>query len=243
MVSVLEAIVVPSHFCFLLIAAGLLLCIPRRTRKAAQVVLAAAGALLIVLSSGKTATLLLSPLEYMYPRVPDYAAAPARAIVVLAAYAANDPNMSLSARPNYSALYRINEAVLLWRRCPDCTVVVTGTSPTTNVMADLLIALGVSRDKVTVDSDASHTAGSAMNMRRVLGEAPFYLVTSGGHMPRAMAVFAKAGLHPIAAPTDHKLPKRVAQAAWALSPFHLECSDLAVHEHIGMMWYRMRGLI
>lgn len=242
MVSVLQAIVVPSHFCFLLIAAGLLLCIPPRTRKAAQVVLAAAGGLLIVLSSGKTATLLMSPLEYMYPRVPDNVA-PARAIVVLAAYAANDPNLSLSDRPNDSALYRINEAVLLWRRCPDCTVVITGSSPTANVMADLLIALGVSHEKVTVDSDASHTAGSAMNVRRALGEAPFYLVTSGGHMPRAMAVFAKAGLHPIAAPTDHKLPKRVAQAAWALSPFHLECSDLAVHEHIGMMWYRMRGLI
>ena len=23
----------------------------------------------------------------------------------------------------------------------------------------------------------------------------------------------------------------------------LECSDLAVHEYIGMMWYRMRGVI
>jgi uncharacterized SAM-binding protein YcdF (DUF218 family) len=242
MVYVIEAIVVPSHFCFLLIAAGLLLCIPRRTRKAAQVVLATAGALLFVLSSGKTATLLLSPLEYRYPRVPDDAA-PTQTIVVLAAYAANDMNMSLSDRPNYSALYRINEAVLLWRRCPECRVVVTGTSPTANVMADVLIGLGVSREKVIVDSDASNTAGSAMNMRRMIGEAPFYLVTSGGHMPRAMGVFAKAGLHPMAAPTDHKLPKFVRQAAWALSPFHLECSDLAVHEHIGLMWYRMRGYI
>jgi uncharacterized SAM-binding protein YcdF (DUF218 family) len=162
---------------------------------------------------------------------------------VLAAYAANDLNMSLSDRPNYSALYRINEAVLLWRLCPECRVVVTGTSPTANVMADVLIGLGVSREKVIVDSDASNTAGSAMNMRRMIGEAPFYLVTSGGHMPRAMGVFAKAGLHPMAAPTDHKLPKFVRQAAWALSPFHLECSDLAVHEHIGLMWYRMRGYI
>ena len=242
MVTVLETLVLPSQFCFVLIVAGLLLCIPRRTRKTAQVVVAAAATMLMVFSSGKTATLLLSPLEYRYPRVPDDAA-PARAIVVLAAHATNDPNMSLSDRPNNSALYRINEAVLLWRRCPDCSVVVTGPSPTANVMADLLVALGVSHAKVTVDSDAPHTAASAMNVRRLLGDTPFYLVTSGGHMPRAMGVFSKAGLQPIAAPTDHKLPKNVSQAAWALSPFHLECSDLAVHEHIGLLWYRMRGLI
>jgi uncharacterized SAM-binding protein YcdF (DUF218 family) len=96
---------------------------------------------------------------------------------------------------------------------------------------------------VQLHDSAGSTAGSAIDMRRLVGEAPFYLVTSAGHMPRAMAVFTKAGLHPLAAPTDHRLPQHVGQASWALSPFHLECSDLAVHEYIGMMWYRMRGVI
>ncbi len=80
-------------------------------------------------------------------------------------------------------------------------------------------------------------------MRRMLGDVPCYLVTSAGHMPRSMAAFARAGMQPLPAPTDHQLPKNVAQAKWGLSVFHLECSDLAVHEHLGLWWYRLRGRV
>ncbi len=242
MIEILGSLVLPSSVCFLLAATGLALCVRERTRKAALVALASAGVLLVVFSCGKVATLLLSPLEYAYPRVPDQAA-PVRAIVVLAAYAADDPNMSLSDRPNSAGLYRVVEGALLWQRCQDCTVVVTGRSPTTKVMAELLVSLGVPRTRVQLDNDADSTSASAVNMRRLLGDTTCYLVTSGGHMVRSMAVFAKAGMRPLPAPTDHRLPKNVAQAAWALSAFHLECSDLAVHERVGVWWYRLRGRI
>lgn len=73
-----------------------------------------------------------SPLEYAYSKAPAPGAnSPARAIVVLAAYATDDPNMPLSTRPNNSAIYRIVEAVHLWHACPQCTVFVTGMNPTT----------------------------------------------------------------------------------------------------------------
>jgi hypothetical protein len=58
-----------------------------------------------------------------------------------------------------------------------------------------------------------------------------------------MAAFAAAGLRPMAAPTDHRLPRSLSQAKWGLSVFHLDCSDLAVHERLGMWWYRLRGRI
>ncbi len=160
MIDILKGLVLPSNLCFLLASSGLVLCVHRRTRRLATVALACAGFLLVVFSSGKTATLLLSPLEYGYPRVPDQAT-PARAIVVLAAYAADDPNMPLSARPNSSGLFRVVEGALLWRRCQDCAVVVTGRSPTTNVMAELLVALGVPRARVQLDNDADSTGASA----------------------------------------------------------------------------------
>lgn len=242
MIEILKALVLPSNLCFLLAVSGLAMCVHARTRKAALIALVSAGVLLVVFSCGKTATLLLSPLEYAYPRVPDQAA-PVRAIVVLAAYAANDQEMSLGDRPNSASLYRVVEGALLWQRCQDCVVVVTGSSPTTNVLADLLVSLGVPRARVQLDSDAANTSESAINMRRLLGDTPFYLVTSAGHMPRSMAVFAAAGMQPLAAPTDHRLPRSVAQAEWSLTAFHLECSDLAVHERFGMWWYRLRGRI
>jgi uncharacterized SAM-binding protein YcdF (DUF218 family) len=242
MIGILKALVLPSNICFLLAAIGLALCVHVRTRKAALITLASAGVLLVTFSCGKTATWLLSPLEYAYPRVPDQAA-PVRAIVVLAAYAANDPDMSLGDRPNSASLYRVVESALLWQRCHECVVIVTGGSPTTNVLAELLVLLGVPRTQVRLDSDAADTSKSAVNMRRLLGDTPFYLVTSAGHMPRSMAVFTAAGTRPLPAPTDHRLPKNVAQAEWHLSAFHLECSDLAMHERFGMWWYRLRGRI
>jgi uncharacterized SAM-binding protein YcdF (DUF218 family) len=240
MIDILKALVIPSNLCFLMAAIGLALCVAARTRKVALVVLASAGLLLVVFSSGKTATLLLSPLEYAYPQAPAQDTH-ARAIVILAAYAADDSDMPLSSRTNGAGLYRVVEGVHLWRRCQDCTVIVTGFSPTTDVMAELVVSLGVPQAQVQIDSDAANTSDSAANMRRTLGDRPFFLVTSAGHMPRSMGVFTKAGLRPLPAPTDHQLPKTVADANWHLSTFHLQCSDLAVHEHIGMWWYRLRG--
>jgi len=242
MIAILKALVLPSGLCFLLAATGLVLCLHARTRKAALVALASAAMLLVVFSCGKTATFLLSPLEYAYPRVPDQAA-PMRAIVVLTAYAEDDPDVPLSDRLSSSSLYRVVEGALLWQRCQDCAVIVTGRSPTTALMAEVLVSLGVPRARVHLDNDAATTGASAVNVFRLLGDVPFYLVTSAGHMPRSMAAFAKAGMHPVPAPTDHRLPRDVAKAEWGLSAFHLESSDLAVHERIGIWWYRLRGRI
>ena len=242
MMDILKALVLPSNVCFLLTVVGLLLCLRARTRKAALLSLASAGVLLIVFASGKTATLLISPLEYAYPRVTDQTVA-ARAIVVLSAYAADDPLMPLSSRPNASGLYRVVEAAHLWQRCQECAVIVTGRAPTTKVMAELLVSLGVPASQVQTDDEAANTGASAANMRHLLGDTPFLLVTSAGHMSRSVAVFAKTGMHPVPAPTDYQLPKSVAHAEWGLSSFHLQCSDLAVHERIGLWWYRLRGRI
>jgi hypothetical protein len=37
--------------------------------------------------------------------------------------------------------------------------------------------------------------------------------------------------------------RSVDDGGWFLSPFHLQASDLAVHERVGAWWYRLRGLI
>ncbi len=239
MSEILGSLILPSGIALVFSILGLLLCWHPRTRRSALIAFATACIILVVFSSGKTATFLLSPLEYMYPSAPEHA--DVGAIVVLAAYAEDDANMSLSDRPNQAAIHRIVEAVLLSKQCDRCMVVVSGGSPTAELMTDTLVALGVRREQVRMDSSAGNTAASAANTRILLGDMPFYLVTSGGHMPRSMAAFAKAGLHPIPAPTDRRQPKDVADAVWGLSPFHLECSDLAVHEFVGLWWYRIRG--
>jgi uncharacterized SAM-binding protein YcdF (DUF218 family) len=213
-----------------------------RTRRTALATLSLAGVLLVVLSCGKTATWLLSPLEYAFPRVSEQAT-PVGAIVILAGYATDDQEMSLSDRLSPSTLYRVVEGALLWQQCPDCQVVVSGTSPTTDIMANVLVALGVSAASVKMDNASVHTAASAMNVRHLVGDTRFYLVTSAAHLPRAMAVFRAARLQAVPAPTDHRQPRTVDKGVWSLSPFHLEGADLAAHERVGTWWYRLRGFI
>jgi len=241
MIEYLKELIVPSNFCWLLTAIGAVVWIVPATRRRGPHLVAAAMALLAIFSCGKTATLLLSPLEYAYPRASDGLGMQVDAIVVLAGYAADDPNMPLSSRPNSSSLYRITEAIHLWRRCPQCTVVVTGMGATVKVMVDVLEESGIPKAKLRADDQATNTAASAANMKAILNDKKFYLVTSAGHMTRAMGVFVKQELQAIAAPTDYQLPRQVSHADWNLSPYHLQCTDAAVHEYIGIAWYRLGG--
>lgn len=243
MIDLLKALVIPSNFCLALAALGVLLGLIPRTRKYGLPIVATSAAILLVFSCGKTATLLLSPLEYAYPRVPDQPEVQAEAIVILAGYAADDVAMPLSSRANSSSLYRIVEAMHLRQKCQQCTIVVTGFDPTVKVMTDVLLSLGIPKSQLHIDNQAATTAVSAVNVQALLGSKPFYLVTSAGHMTRSLGVFAKQGMQPFPAPTDYQLPKRVAQAEWRPSSFHLTCSDIAIHEYVGIAWYRLRGWI
>jgi uncharacterized SAM-binding protein YcdF (DUF218 family) len=242
--AALTDFILPSNLVLLTAFIGIVLLLLPRWRRVAPYVLTGAFTLLLILSSGKTATALSSPLEYAYSKVsPPDANSPARTIVVLAGYAADDPNMPLSTRPSDSAMYRIVEAVHLWHACQQCTVLVTGMNPTVKVMVESLVALGVPSAQIQIDSKAANTSASVVNLRASLGGQTFYLVTSAGHMPRSMAVFRKQGLQPIPAPTDYHVPKSIWQANWSPSSLNLYFSDLAMHEHIGMLWYRLMGRV
>jgi len=68
-----------------------------------------------------------------------------------------------------------------------------------------------------------------------------FLVTSAGHMRRAVGVFSKKGVVPIPAPTDYMLPRKARHASWTTNAVHLQASDIAVHEYLGIAWYRLTG--
>ena len=238
-----KELLVPSNFCLVLAAAGVAACLVPATRRLSRVLIAGAGVLLLVLSSGWTASALLAPLEHAYGPASVRPGDPQpRAIVVLAAYGAEDRDMPLSSWPNGSAMFRIVEAVHLRRRCAECKLYLTGSSPTVEVMAQVLLSLGVPQDGMVLDTASQNTGQSARNLAGRLREVPVYLVTSAGHMPRAMLAFRAHGLDPVPAPTDYQLPRQFARAHLMPSPMSLHFSDLAVHEYLGILWYRLNGV-
>jgi uncharacterized SAM-binding protein YcdF (DUF218 family) len=240
--SALSVIVLPSGAAYLLFVLGVLTCAWQRTRRASWWLLAASGALTLVFSLGTTASSLMGPIEYAYPTVHDGRDFPnATKIVVLTGWAAEDPNMPLSGRLSAAAAYRVLLALELFHDRPDCDVIVTGEATTANVMGNLLTKLGVPRDKLVIEGHSLTTAASAANLRPLVGDETFFLVTSAGHVPRAMAAVEKQRLHAIPTPTDHQLPNEWWRAEPRPSPSSLSVSDLAIHEYLGRLYYRLRG--
>lgn len=96
---------------------------------------------------------------------------------------------------------------------------------------------------LVVDGDSDSTAKSAEYLSNVAKGESLFLVTSAGHMRRAMGALRKRGLNPIPAPTDYKLPRLLRHSSWTTSPAHLQASDLAVHEYVAIIWYLLTGRI
>lgn len=244
MIDLLKTLILPSGFAELLFVVALVLLLLRRSTPIATALLILSASVFTLFSSGTLATLLLSPLEYRYPYLQNPAQYPqVTKIVVLTGYAAKDHLMPLSSYVNGSSAYRLLEAKHLYQACSQCEIVVSGFEPAASIMKTLLIELGVPAAKIQVDGASPHTSASAINLRALLGTQPFFLVTSAGHMPRAMGVFAQQGSKPIPAPTDFSLPKDPLAAHIWPSPLHLYYSDLAVNEYAGLLWYYLTGKI
>lgn len=68
------------------------------------------------------------------------------------------------------------------------------------------------------------------------------IVTQAWHMPRALWSFRAVGMAPLAAPTGFEKPDPRDHGAASLLPRHsaFQLSALALREHLGLLWYRMR---
>ena len=120
----------------------------------------------------------------------------------------------------------------------------TGLPGQTAVARELLPSLGLDAERVTVDARSEDTCDSAVNARALLrpgrGET-WVVVTSAAHLPRTMACFRAAGWGVIPQPTDYQ----ALMAVWRPGPYqvtnNLRNLDLALHEWIGLAYYRLTG--
>ena len=240
MIKLLQSALLPSGLATLLVLAALAIVTCKRTRRFAGLLMSAATAVLLIFSNGLIPKLLLIPLESAYPALKDPHQYPdARSIIVLTAYAVDDENLPLSARMNASSASRILEAANLRSSRPDCRVIVSGSATAARTMGRQLQLLGVPDALLSLDIMSNNTAASAEHMKFLIGNQPVFLVTSAGHMRRAIGVFRKNGMTPIPVPTDYQLLGNAWDATWKISAMHLQASDFAVHEYIGLAWYHL----
>jgi len=233
----------PSQIVLALFFLGAIAWFTRRFRPWSTGFFAAALLVGIVFSSNKVAQMLLQPLERAYPAWTAEHAAMANPefIVILTAWSGKDSTLMAGMLLNDSSAFRVLTAAELWRKHPSARIIVSGSPRVADDMADSLLALGVPRDHISTERESANTRDSAVNCAKLVAGKRFALVTSAGHMPRSMGLFAKQGLDPVPVPTDYRLPGTWGGLAWLPSPRGLAASDLAVHEYLGLAWYRVRG--
>ena len=128
-------------------------------------------------------------------------------IVVLGSGQISDPRLPATSQIGSDSLFRVVEGIRLHRHLPGSRLILTGgpgfdTTPNAEVMLAVAMELGVPREEMVTLSRPRDTHEEAQSVRGLIGTAPFALVTSAAHMPRAIRVFEAEGLHPLPAPTD-----------------------------------------
>lgn len=233
-----------------LVAAGLLRLLRRLPRLRRGLAIAGV-AVLWIFSTGLVSNALLGPLEEAHRR-PDAPPDAVAAIVMLAGQTASDRDGGAWYELTESS-DRFVETVRLARQHPDALVLLSGGSSAiaqegapreADVLARLAVELGLPRDRLLLDAASRNTHENAVESARLLADArgPVLLVTSAYHMPRAAACFAKAGLPVVPWPVD-ALRSDPGFGDAVPRPWSLNCSRIAIREHLGTLAYWVAGYL
>jgi uncharacterized SAM-binding protein YcdF (DUF218 family) len=238
--------------CELLIVGLVLLWFTRR-QKAGRILVTAGTALLLVLGCVPLPTVFLRTLEQRYhpvsPSSLQAAAGGSRSatyIVVLGSGYSPDPSVDLNSHLSQDAIVRLLQGIQLCRQVESCKLVLSGGPPAAaQTMQKIASSMGIKEQETLLEEHSRNTEEEARYVQLVVGAKPFLLVTSASHMPRAMGLFRKLGMQPIAAPTDYR-----AKTGGPFSPDQyypgsggLFETERAVYEYLGMAWEKLLGQI
>lgn len=243
----IESLILPPGGVIVLLILGLLLI--RRHRYGATLVTALALLGLYTLGLPVTAHKLVRSLE-IYPalQAEDIRNSPAQAIVVLGAGRYPEAPEYGGDTIASSGLERVRYAAHL-HKLTGLPLVVSGGSPLGEALPEaVLMQRSLVNDfhvtAVWTEDQSRTTAENAFFTKALLdkkGIRHAYLVTHAWHMPRAVRIFEQAGLTVTAAPTLFSPAQdRPGWLDWLPSADALQDSTMALHEKLGLLWYRIR---
>lgn len=193
------------------------------------------------------ANFLVSNLEDRYHKY-DGKTSEVKYIHVLGNGHTTDATQPISSQISDDGTKRVLEGVILHKKMPDTTLIFTGyagktDTPNAVMNARLAYALGVEQNKTIIGEKPDDTYEEALFTQKIVGDEPFFLVTSASHMPRAILLFESLGMHPIAAPTAFR--KDSTQALWLKAPsaHWFEVSSLALHEYVGILYTKLKNIV
>jgi len=220
----------------------------RRFRFAGNTIIITSIALLLALSTGAGSRLLVAPLENRSLPVPNPKMVDAKAIVILGggrSFAApEDDNRD---QPSAQTLARLRHGARLYRMT-GLPILVSGGAPDRGGESEAAVMARALREDFHIpvrwiEGKSENTAQNATHAATMLREAGIdrvLLVTDAMHMSRAMQIFSKTSLMVVPAATDFRSRKPLSVADFIPSAGGLQTSHYALHEWIGLVWYRLR---
>lgn len=149
-----------------------------------------------------------------------------------------------------ASVKRLVEAVRIYRQLPQVKLLLSGGGvnqeiPEAKRLAILANWFDIPAADIVLENVALNTAEEAREIKKIINDTPFYLVTSAMHMHRAMLLCKNQGLNPIAAPTDftqfwqdERWEKRFIPNA-----HNLVYLSIALHELLGLAWGKVSRVI
>ncbi len=245
--KVLGGMMLPLPLLLLLIAFGIALLWFSRFQRTGKLCVSLGWLLLLLLSLQPVADSLLKPIEDKYPtwrgekRV--------QYVVVLGGGYTWNPDWAPSSNLINNSLPRLTEGIRLWYENPGSKLIFTGAAAKTNPVstaeagARVAESLGIPRSEILVLDKPKDTEEEAAAVKMAIGDAPFLLVTSASHLPRAMLFFRRAGLTPLPAAAN-QLAIESPLNPWERaipSPVWLMHSDRVGYETLGRIWQWLKG--
>lgn len=195
---------------------------------------------------------LVGTLERQYP--PNSAALPKAELAIVLGGAVSAPKAPHPTPELYDASDRVWYAAHLYRSGHVKRMVVVGgqlpweqaAQPEGEVIRDMLVTLGVPSEAIMVGTSSRNTYENATEAASILRGIPLdrvLLVTSAAHMPRALAIFRKAGFPVEPAPCDFRASDRLTGTAldWLPQASAFAMTSGALREWIGYYAYKWRG--
>jgi uncharacterized SAM-binding protein YcdF (DUF218 family) len=218
------------------------LCRARGRRRGATWFLCSAAVILYLGSLIAVGEALLGPLESQYPPLgADAQLQNIGAIVVLGSSYTPRDSIPVTGALDADGLARVVEGLRLARLLPGVRLVVSGGAPPGFAAgalgyAALARAFGIADASLVILQSPLDTAAEARAVAALLNGAPFVLVTSAAHMPRAVRLMQRAGQHPIPAATAQRVGGSPGRGLhrWLPTSAGMRDTEIALHEYLGL---------
>jgi uncharacterized SAM-binding protein YcdF (DUF218 family) len=188
---------------------------------------------------------LIGSLESRYAPLGSDHPAP-QAVVVLGSGFRPHDGVPITAALDGDGLIRLVEGVRLALQDPSIQLVVSGGAPPGKSApalgyAELARSLGIADARLVILSSGENTAAEARAIAQLMGNKPFFLVTSAYHMPRAIRQMQRVGASAIPAPTGQLTGsvRGYGWRSWIPTSDGLGKSERAVHEYLGLLAFTL----